>query len=108
MNRGTRYKGTGCRRNTGAFVYYGGKWKFLYKDYSKEFDISARNGGMGFCQEMMIHKGERIKTIRKDSNKNEFRALCELNGKLRIIDSRGALTFGDCIHCTLFSLHSRL
>lgn len=108
VSRGTRYKGTGCRRNTGAFVYYGGKWKFLYKDYSKEFDVAARNGGMGFCQEMMIHKGERIKTIRKDSNKNEFRTLCELNGKLRIIDSRGALTFGDFIHCTLFSLHSRL
>ena len=101
VSGGTRYKGTGCKRNTGAFVYYSGKWKFLYKDYSKELDIAARNGGMGFGQEMMIHKGRRVKTIRKDSNKNEFRALCELNGKLCIIDSRGTSTFGDFIQALL-------
>lgn len=98
---GVRYKGTGCKRNTGAFIYYDGKWKFLYKDYSKDFDVAAQNGGMGFGQEMMIHQGKRVQTIRKDSNKNEFRALCELNSKLCIIDSKGVSAFGDFIQTLL-------
>lgn len=101
VSGGIRYKGTSCKRNTGAFVYYSDKWKFLYKDYSKELDTAARNGGMGFGQEMMIHKGKRVQTIRKYSNKNEFRALCELNGKLCVIDSKGISTFGDFIQALL-------
>lgn len=98
---GMRYKGTGCKRNTGAFVYYGGEWKFLYKDYSKDLDVAAQNGGMGFGQEMMIHKSKRVQTIRKDANQNEFRALCELNGKLCVIDSKGVSAFGDFIQALL-------
>lgn len=101
VSAGKRYKGTGCKRNTGAFVYYSGKWKFIYKDYSMELDITAQNGGMGFGQEMMIHNGKRVQTIRKDSNKNEFRALCELKGKLCVIDSNGVSAFGDFIQALL-------
>ena len=101
VSGGKRYKGTGCKRNTGGFVYYGGKWKFLYKSYSKDLDIAAQNGGMGFCQEMMIHEGKRVQTIRKDANKNEFRALCELSGKLCVIDSKGVSSFGDFIQALL-------
>ena len=101
VSGGMRYKGTGCKRNTGAFVYYGGKWKFLYKDYSKDLDVAAQNGGMGFGQEMMIHEGKRVQTIRKDANRNEFRALCELNGMLCVIDSKGVSAFGDFIQALL-------
>ena len=101
VSGGKRYKGTGCKRNTGAFVYYGRKWKFLYKSYSKDLDIAAQNGGMGFGQEMMIHEGKRVLTIRKDANKNEFRALCELSGKLCVIDSKGVSSFGDFIQALL-------
>ena len=97
VSGGVRYKGSGCKRNTGAFIYYDQHWQFLYKDYSKELDVAAQNGGMGFGQEMMIHNGTRVQTIRKDSNKNEFRALCELNGRLCIIDSKGVSKFGDFI-----------
>ena len=56
---------------------------------------------MGFGQEMIIHNGKRVQTIRKDANKNEFRALCELYGKLCIIDSKGVTTFGDFINALL-------
>ena len=45
--------------------------------------------------EMMIHEGKRVQTIRKDANKNEFRALCELSGKLCVIESKGVSSFGD-------------
>ena len=101
VSSGVRYRGTGCKRNTGAFVSYGGKWKFLYKNYGKELDTAAQNGGMGFGQEMMIHEGKRVQTIRKDDNKNEFRALCELDGKLCVIDSKGVAAFGDFIKALL-------
>lgn len=101
VSGGKRYKETGCKRNTGAFVYYGGKWKFLYKNYSKDLDVAAQNGGMGFGQELMIHEGKRVLTIRKDANKNEFRALCELSGKLCVIDSKGVSSFGDFIQALL-------
>lgn len=101
VSDGKRYKGTGCKRNTGAFIYYDGKWKFLYKEYSKDLDVSAQNGGMGFGQEMMIHEGKRVQTIRKDANRNEFRALCELNGKLCVIDGKGVSAFGDFIQALI-------
>lgn len=51
VSGGVRYKGSGCKRNTGAFIYYDQHWQFLHKDYSKKLDVAARNGGMGFGQE---------------------------------------------------------
>ncbi len=98
---GKKYKGYSCRQNTGAFVYYNGKFKFLYKEYAAELDRAAKNGGMGFGQEMMIHNGKRVPTLREDSNCNEFRALCCLKGKLCVIDSRGSVKFGDFIKSLL-------
>lgn len=97
VSSGVRYKGTGFGRGTGCFIYYDGKYEFYYKDYNTALNKAAANGGMGFCQEMMIHKGCKVETIRKDNNKNEFRALCELNGKLCVIDSKGVSAFGDFI-----------
>lgn len=101
VSGGVRYKGTPCEQNTGAFVFYKGKWNFLYKNYSKALDVAAQNGGMGFGQEMMIHEGKRVQTIRPDADRNEFRALCELNGKLCVIDSNGEIAFGDFIQALL-------
>lgn len=93
VSNGTRFKGYKCSRNTGAFVYYLGKWKFLYKDYSAELDSAANHGGAAFAQEMMIHNGEIKPTVRKDGNVNTFRALCELEGKLCIIESLNDIQF---------------
>ena len=95
VSNGTRFKGYKCIRNTGAFVYYSGKWKFLYNDYSAELDSAALNGGAAFAQEMMIHQSETKATVRKDGNVNTFRALCELDGKLCIVESLHDVKFGD-------------
>jgi len=92
---GLFYKGYSCKRNTGAFAFYNDKYKFLYRDYANELDSAAENGGMFFGQEMIIHNGKFVDITRKDNNKNEFRALCELNDTLCVIDSRGVSTFGD-------------
>lgn len=98
---GKRYKGYPCKRNTGCFAYYKGKYKFLYKNFSRDLDVAAQNDGMGFSQEMMIHRGKKVQCVRKDSNKNEFRALCELDGRLCIIDSRGRVEYGLFIQSLL-------
>lgn len=98
VSDGQRRKGYKCKRNNGAFVFYNNKPKFLYKDYSLEFDKAALNGGCGFAQEMMIHNGETVPHTRSDNNSNEFRALCLIDGKIAIADSNGIVKFGDFIH----------
>ena len=95
VSQGKRYKGYKCKRNTGAFVYYGEKWDFCYKDYSKAMDVAAENGGAAFAQEMMIYKGKMVEIARKDSNKNQFRALCNHDGRLCIVETKGKIPFGD-------------
>lgn len=94
VSGGKRYNGYRCERNTGAFVYYNGKWKFLYQDYSAELNEAASHGGCGFAQEMIIHQGKPVTTVRRDSNRNIFRALCQLDGRLCVIESSSAMTFG--------------
>lgn len=95
VSSGVRYQGYRCTRNTGAFVWYDGQWKFLRTHYSNELDTAAIHGGMGFGQEIMIHEGEICQTVRPDNNgPNLYRALCEADGKLCIIDCRLPMYFG--------------
>lgn len=98
VSRGVKNKGYACERNNGAFVYYNGESKFLHKQYSRELDIAAKNGGCGFTQEMMIHNGQIVSHTRPDGNVNGFRALCLINGNLAIADSKGMTKFGDFIN----------
>ncbi len=95
VSGGKRYKGYSCSRNTGAFVWYNAQWKFLYKSYTHELDSAAAYGGAGFGQELIIHEGENKETVRPNSSKNQFRALCENRGRLCVIESDSVLTFGD-------------
>lgn len=97
VSGGILYRGYKCIRNTGGFVCYNDSFKFVYGDFTTELQNASKFGGMGFGQEMMIHNSKRVTTTRKDSNKNEFRALCEVKGKLCVIDSNGVSTFGDFI-----------
>ena len=98
VSQGKRYKGYACKRNNGAFVYYNDTPKFVYQNYSNEFDKAAQNDGCGFAQEMMIHEGKIVPHTRPDGNTNEFRALCLIDGKVAIADSKGNVKFGDFIH----------
>ena len=95
VSNGTRYKGYRCKRNTGAFIYYFGKWKFCYENYSAELDSAAKYNGAAFAQEMMIHENDIKPTARPNGNVNTFRALCELDGKLCVIESEVDMKFGD-------------
>lgn len=101
--RGHRYGGYRCKRNTGAFIWsvQSGP-QFFYKDYSGAFDTAARENGMGFAQEMMIHNGAAVTTTRPLGNKNVFRALClDSDGTLAIYESQGIVTFGNFINALL-------
>lgn len=95
VSSGKRYKGYRCKRNTGAFVYYNGHWKFCYKNYSNEMDDAAKNGGCAFGQELIIYKGKLVDIARKDGNQNQFRAICNHKGNLCIVESEGRIRFGD-------------
>lgn len=94
---GIYHKGYRCVRNTGAFVYYSGQYQFIYGNYADELQKAATLGGMGFAQEMMIHQGKQVETYRKAGNPNIFRALCELDSKICIIESTKVVRFGDFI-----------
>ena len=102
---GKMYKGYVCKRNTGAFIYDGKSWKFYYKSkkYSTLLASAAKKGGCGFAQEMMIYNGQKVKTTRSKDNENVFRALCERNGKLVVIESLTQVKFGGFID----SLHAK-
>lgn len=103
VSGGKRFKGYRCKRNTGAFTWSPiSGFKFFYNDYSSALDKAAKEGGMGFTQEMMIHNGKVVKTTRPLGNKNVFRALClDKEGELTLYESQGIVTFGNFINALL-------
>lgn len=100
---GARFKGYRCKRNTGAFTWSTKSGpRFFYKDYSSALDKVAKEGGMGFAQEMMIHDGAKVPVTRPLGNKNVFRALClDSDNHLALYESQGIVTFGNFIDALL-------
>jgi len=86
VSKGIKYRGYRCKYNTGLFSYYNGKWNFLIGEYAEELDNAAENKGMAFGQNMIIYENEIQQIAFKGAN--IYRALCELNGILCIIESR--------------------
>ena len=90
-----RYAGYACLVNSGAFVYAQGKWKFVGQPYSTQLDSAARHHGMGFSQILLVHHGEGVpislKAL-KDHNRNIYRALCQHDGKLYVMESRKSIS----------------
>lgn len=91
VSGGKYEKGYSCKHNTGAFVWYNGQWKFLLKEYSAELKKAAASSGMGFGQNMIIHDGI-IQPLWR-SNSFQYRSLCELDGKLCIIQSKESVPY---------------
>lgn len=107
VSEGIYYKMPRIKRNTGAFVTYNGKWLFLYDgdanpaSFDVEFQKTAVNKGAGFAQEMMIHDGLQVKTTRPLGNTNLFRALCERENRLCVVDAKKIMAFGEFIKLLL-------
>ena len=94
---GVMKKGFRCKANTGGFVWGNGKWSFLRK---ADFPSSANGWNMGFCQLLIIKDGV-VRPIgtKMKSNRNIYRALCEKNGKLCIIQSKKVMTYEFFVKC---------
>ena len=93
VSGGKRYKGAKCKDNSGAFAWFGDTtWEFVNGEYSELLDSVAAAGGMGFGQAIIIHDGESIRPLWRDGT-NQYRALCEKDGRLCIVDSREEVTY---------------
>ena len=88
---GVMKKGYNCKANTGGFVWGKGKWKFMWKaDYPTE----ANGWNIGFCQMLIIKDGStRPIGAKMKNSKNIYRALCEKDGELCIIESKKKMTY---------------
>lgn len=85
---GQRFKGYSCHHNSGAFIYYKGKWKFCYDSFTNDLDLAAKNGGMAFAQEVLLFNRNSKPVKRDESAINKYRALCNHNGHLCIVQSK--------------------
>lgn len=81
----------------GAFSFYDGKPHFAYDDWNDDFRMASSKGGCGFAQDMMIHDGGIVNHSRKNNDEDLYRALCLINGKLAVVDSKEKIPFGDFI-----------
>ena len=102
VSGGKRYKGAECKDNSGAFAWFGdSKWEFVNGEYSELLDSVAASGGMGFGQAIIIYDGESIRPLWREvigsTTKTQFRALCEKDGRLCIVDSRDEVSYAKFV-----------
>lgn len=92
VSDGKRYVGAQCKDNSGAFISWGKQWEFVQGDYSTALDRAAEQGGMGFGQASIIHQGVTVQPLWR-GGVNFYRALCDKDGQLCIVDSRQAVEY---------------
>lgn len=97
VSGGKWYQGYSCRANTGAFVWYKGKWEFMEK---KRFLSEKPVCQMAFCQYLLILNGKATPIWEKlRKNKTRYRALCEKDGRLCLVESKKVVTLEFFIRC---------
>ena len=97
VSGGKRYTGADCLDNTGAFAWYNDSiWEFVHGEYDELLDSVAEAGGMGFGQAIIIYNGEAIRPLWREGV-HEYRALCEKDGRLCIVDSRDEVEYEDFV-----------
>lgn len=94
---GEYFKGYTCRVNTGCFTFADGEWGFFLNDHKMELKRAAEKGGMGFGQNMVIFNGIVQSFFRKAGSSYEYRTLCELNGRLCIVDSKKVVRYDEYV-----------
>ncbi len=92
---GVMKKGYRCKANTGGFVWGKGKWKFMRK---ADYPTSSNDWNMGFRQMLIIKDGiPRPIGNKMRKNRTIYRALCEKDGKLCIVEGRKVMTYEDFV-----------
>lgn len=98
VSSGTFHQGYRCGPNNGVFTWSTKSgWRFYnysHKNSEPPLRKAAKEGGMGFCQSLLFHDGKRFKGCIKPERSNRYRALCEIGGKLCIVDCALSLPFG--------------
>ena len=96
---GVFYEGYHCGPNNGVFTWSKADgWKFYnngHKNSVAPLKAVAQKGGMGFCQSLLFYNGTQFTGCFKKEKENQYRALCEVDGKLCIIDCAISMPFGD-------------
>ncbi len=101
VSGGKWYQGYNCRANTGAFVWYQDKWEFMEK---KKYLTGKPACQMAFCQYLLILNGKQTPMWeRMRKNRTRYRALCEMDGRLCLIESRKVVTLEFFIRCLMES-----
>ena len=96
---GVKHTGAECKDNTGQFVWYGGNWRFVWPAAEAALDSAATDScGMGFGQTMLVYRKALLLPVRNLKQVAHFRALCEREGRLCIIDSKDTVTFGHFLY----------
>ena len=98
VTSGSFYKGYKCGPYNGVFTWSAKSgWHFYnysHKNSEPPLKTVAAEGGMGYCQSLLFHNGKRFKGCMKPERTNRYRALCEIGGKLCIVDCARSLHFG--------------
>ncbi len=94
---GRYYKGSPEPICTGTFTFYNGKGHFAPAN-EHDLHVAADSNGMGFCQVLVIYNHEVIysDTATKRfwiSHPYVFRALCEKDGRLCIVESKESVYY---------------
>ena len=99
VSAGEYYEGFRCGPNNGVFTWSKSQgWQFY--NYSHKNSVAplkavAEKGGMGFCQSLLFHNNKQFKGCFKPNKFNQYRALCEIDGRLCVVDCAQSLSFGS-------------
>ncbi|MDE6003948.1 MAG: hypothetical protein K2G88_00995 [Oscillospiraceae bacterium] len=97
VSNGILYTGASSDTYRGAFSYYDSKPHFSYKNWNSDLREASNKGGCLFAQDMMIHDGKIVDYCRDKDSKSLFRALCLIDGRMAIVDSKESIPFGNFI-----------
>ena len=102
VSGGTYYKGYKAGTNNGVFTWSRKSGpKFFNYSHDNSVQVlqkAAEEEGMGFGQSMLFCNGDRFKGCFKPESKNRYRALCELGGRICVIDCARTLSFKDFLN----------
>ncbi len=96
---GKFYEGFHCGPNNGVFTWSKTGGCHFYNNGHKNsvtpLKAAAAAGGCGFCQNLILFNGKEFTGCFKPESRNQYRALCDIGGKLCIVDCAVPITYAD-------------
>ena len=97
VSGGEYHQGYKCGVNNGLFTWSKKSgWRFYNYAHANSvtpLKKAASEKGMGFGQSLLVNNKREMTGCKKAGAKNHYRALCSLDGRLCIIDSKNSITF---------------